>query len=592
MKIHDHPIALWLRELPLLAAPGWFTGIAWAVYGCGLLLMIVRHCVGPGASRSSRIILADSTMLCVQAIVLVVARLPCLAFEFELQQDESQMAAQAITLLQDPVFYASVDGGSGGPLVSYVLWLPRLLGQEIDYFTARMTGLLLWWLTVVGLFLTVRRTADTLAADVATWAATAVYALAAQIDFMSYQSELLPAALVSWGSFCLFRLPGASEATVGRWSFLLGLICGALPFAKLQAGPIGVMLAALGYAAVFCAGAGRAGCWRAAAGLTAGGIAMPVFFTALFCWAGVFNRFLWLYLGYGMSYTAAGSAHEGLLFGYPRLPLVDREVAWDGLAFALAVTATISAVAAARSGRIPGGSRFQALVAAGVVLATACFVACAPGRCYRHYLTLTIQPAGLVLGLLLAKPQGAGAGRRGAVRAVQAAVVVGAITLAAAWPWATGRPTARQLVVHRPAYEEPRAVFPALDPLLRLCRPGDRLATWGWQASYHVYAGLPQGWLGAGTVMVMRQPGLTPQEGSMVVGDSDQLRDLKRLYLESFQRNRPRFVIDATGPNAAMFRDRARFGLHVWPELAAIIARDYRLIFTSEVDRLYLRIER
>jgi hypothetical protein len=128
-----------------------------------------------------------------------------------------------------------------------------------------------------------------------------------------------------------------------------------------------------------------------------------------------------------------------------------------------------------------------------------------------------------------------------------------------------------------------------LDTLVRLSRPGDRLATWGWQASYHVYAGMPQGWLGASPVLVPFQADLTPQERSMVIGSGSQLDGLKRLYLDSFQRHQPRFFIDVTGPNAAMFKNRARFGLRAWPELATVVAREYDLVFASDVDRLYVR---
>jgi hypothetical protein len=587
MPIQDHPFAVWLRGLPLLASPGWFTCVVWAAYACGLGLVVARNAIGPGSSLLLRMLFSDQATLISQAIVLVVARLPCLAFEFELQQDESQMAAQAITLLHDPVFYASVDGGSGGPLLSYMLWLPVLLGQEIDFFTARATGLLLWWLTVVGLFLTVRRSAGAVAADVASWATTAVYALSSQIDFMSYQSELLPAAIVSWACFVLFSLGSEPKTTKGPRALVLGFLCGSLPFSKLQAGPIGVMLAVLGYNAVFAAPTDPATRWRAARWLTVGGLTVPIAFFALFGFAGVFGRFLQLYLGYGVAYAAAGSSTDGLLTEYFRLPLASRETGWEGLVLALVVTAVVAAIGLVRSGLSPLRSMRKELVAAGLILAAACFAALAPGRCYLHYLTLTIQPASLLLGLLLAEPHGTG--DRRVLQAVHAGVAVFVFSLAVAWPWAAHQPTSKQIVVHRSAYESPRVIFPALDTLVRLSRPGDRLATWGWQASYHVYAGMPQGWLGASPVLVPFQAELTPLERSMMIGSGIQLDELKRLYLDSFQRHQPRFVIDVTGPNAAMFKNRARFGLHAWPELATVVAREYDLVFASDVDQLYVR---
>jgi len=215
MPIHDHPCAVWLRGLAILASPGWFTVLVWTLFACGIVILPIRHTeVFSWVPASWRTILRRpwATPL-LQGVLLLAARLPCLAFEYELQQDESQMAAQAITLLSDPIFYESVEGGSGGPLLSYALWLPRLCLQDIDYFAVRMVGLGLWWLTVLGLFMTLRCTAGLLAADVASWSVMATYALATQLDFMSYQSELLPAALVSWACFTLVALadPGKHE---------------------------------------------------------------------------------------------------------------------------------------------------------------------------------------------------------------------------------------------------------------------------------------------------------------------------------------------------------------------------------------------
>ncbi|MFN7813896.1 MAG: hypothetical protein ACK5SI_14675, partial [Planctomycetia bacterium] len=155
--IHLHPLARSISGCPLLATPGAFALLVWGVFAVGLVatfapLLPAVNCLLERLPSRLRIFLGSGwPALGWQAVLLVTARMPCLAFPYELQQDESQFASQAITLLHDPVFYRAVDGGSAGPLASHVLWLPLLLGQEIDYFTIRCVGLLLWWLGVVAL---------------------------------------------------------------------------------------------------------------------------------------------------------------------------------------------------------------------------------------------------------------------------------------------------------------------------------------------------------------------------------------------------------------------------------------------------------
>jgi hypothetical protein len=589
MPIHDHPLAVWLRGLPILASPGGFTMSVWCVFVCGIVTLPIRHAAAfPWLNAQWRSMLQRAWVTpFLQAVLLIVARLPCLAFEYELQQDESQMAAQAITLLSDPVFYQSVEGGSGGPLLSYMLWLPRVCLQDINYFTVRIVGLLLWWLTVLGLFLTVRRAAGLLAADVSSWAVMGTYALATQLDFMSYQSELVPAACVSWACFALVALTNGGHDK-RAWALLLGVLCGAIPLAKLQGVPLGLVLAALGYGAI-AVDRQLATWWRiqTAAWLTCGGLTVPTAFASLFLATGVWERFVRLYLGYGLGYVAAASPRNGLFARYPFLPFAQREIGWEGLVAATIMVLAIGVRVAVRRG-IPSRSDSMRLIAAVVVLAAAGVAVVAPGRCYVHYLTLTMQPLGLLLGLgfVLAGPAKAPPSR---MHWLQAAAGIGITTVALATTWTFGQPTARTIVANRADYADPRRIFPALGPLLEVGRPGDRLAIWGWQGSYHVYSGLAQGWLGASPVFVEPQPGLSVHERSMLVGDSAHVDYVKKEYLATFLKNRPRFVIDATGPRAAMFRDRERFGLQSWPALAAVVAREYDLVYSSEIDQLYVR---
>ncbi len=70
--------------------------------------------------------------------LLFLLRLPSIVFNAEVNPDESQMITQALTLRQNPVYFQSVDGTTAGPLDSYFLVLPGLLGLPFDYITAHL----------------------------------------------------------------------------------------------------------------------------------------------------------------------------------------------------------------------------------------------------------------------------------------------------------------------------------------------------------------------------------------------------------------------------------------------------------------------
>lgn len=74
--------------------------------------------------------------------LLLWMRLPVLVFNQEIDPDESQMLAHALTLRYDPIYWKFVDGQTIGPLDSYFLLLPSWFGFDLDYTSARIMGLI------------------------------------------------------------------------------------------------------------------------------------------------------------------------------------------------------------------------------------------------------------------------------------------------------------------------------------------------------------------------------------------------------------------------------------------------------------------
>src|SRR5882757_8822920 len=84
----------------------------------------------------------------VLGLFLLAWRWPFLLVAREFNPDESQLIAGALTLTRDPVFWRSVDGNTAGPFDFYALLPLHWLGLPLDYFTARLTGLLIIWGTL------------------------------------------------------------------------------------------------------------------------------------------------------------------------------------------------------------------------------------------------------------------------------------------------------------------------------------------------------------------------------------------------------------------------------------------------------------
>jgi hypothetical protein len=62
-------------------------------------------------------------------------------------------------------------------------------------------------------------------------------------------------------------------------------------------------------------------------------------------------------------------------------------------------------------------------------------------------------------------------------------------------------------------------------------------------------------------------------------------------YLRDLDRNRPPGFLD-TGGDSFDPTGQNRFTHEVWPELSAVIARDYVLVGTVGTDRFYMRRDR
>jgi len=171
---------------------------------------------------------------------LFVFRYPIFFYPHYLNQDEAQMLAQAITYQAHAIPWVDVDGGSGGPLDSYLLLWCVPLGITPTYLTGRLIGLCCVAGLLVFLYGTGRRLAGEALARLAILPVFLFLAFTSMPDLVHYTGEHLSLFLLGWSLFLLSGLRRTPDSI--PLSLTLGLILGMLPFAKLQSALPGAFL--------------------------------------------------------------------------------------------------------------------------------------------------------------------------------------------------------------------------------------------------------------------------------------------------------------------------------------------------------------
>jgi hypothetical protein len=173
-------------------------------------------------------------------------RLPAILYPHELNPDESQMFSQGMKFLLDPVPWRSVDGTTGGPLNSYVVTLVLWLGIKPGYVMGHTLAAALICLQLVVAYRTLLRLGSQ---RTAAWGMAPIvlfFCVTGINDYLHYSSELLPALLLSLGFYCAVAwmqdCRERSSLPRALLVFLSGLLWGAAPWSKLQAGPISGVL--------------------------------------------------------------------------------------------------------------------------------------------------------------------------------------------------------------------------------------------------------------------------------------------------------------------------------------------------------------
>ncbi len=492
-------------------------------------------------------------------LTLLAWRWPQLVTHSELNPDESQFIAGALTLRHDPVFWRSVDGFTSGPLVSFALVSLTLLGVPVDYFAARLVALLAIVATFTCCYRLLLARYSARVASLAVTPAAVFFALTADADFNHYSSEMIPLCLIAGAAWLLWR-PGPPST---RALLFGGIVAGLTPWAKLQAAPIAavVVIAALVRTARSSERSVRDRVLRGS--LLIGATLLPAALVLLVVWrTGTFADFYRSYVVQNFIYAEPATLR--ILGPGSRYWRADFAVTGYAVVFAGALGALAAAVWSL--GR--AAFRFALPLATAGLLLVSVVCVVFPGRDFLHYTWL------LLPGLLLL--WGAGMGEASSGRSSAGAQAGTLICLATVLCLAALRSAAPLPPIWGHLAANARFPVSGLGAVVSAAtKVESSVAVWGWQHEVYVEAQARQGVRSAYTYWELVAH---PQ------------RDyFRQRYLADFTMRRPAVFIDAVGESTFFFSNRGTFGHETFAPLAAIVGRDYCQVAELRYARVYLR---
>lgn len=504
--------------------------------------------------------------------VLFLLRLPSIVFNAEINPDESQMITQALTLRYDPVFWRSVDGTTAGPLDSYFLTIPALLGLPFDYITAHLMAFCLVAVCLWLLVKTARLWFGEPAARLALLPLVFMFGLTQNGDFLHYNSELIALVLLSC-TYYLYAVQVRQKQPV-RWRVaLIGLLLGMIPFGKLQAVPmaavVGLFVAVDLLKRRNLATITRIG-YIALLGVCA--VLFPVFVVWLTWLNGVYNDFVTFYIQGNFQYASNTSQLQSLL----DLPVFFQ----NGSEFDWLVKLTVGVWLAGFILALRRNTRFAEdswsiggfIVA---LLAATLFAITRTGSGYIHYLYFLTGPLLFALAYgwlqLLADERFGKWITMGAMAGFLMLFGIQAFTL-----YQHGTPLNPYPSDQQGGWA--LQLSPVSKTIARYARPGEKLVVWGWRCDYYVQTQMPQG--------------VAENHSIRSAFTHPLLAIYQHRYVENFVRSFPPVFVDAVGNQNLWMTDRKTQGHELIKPLGQFVADHYDYIGLVSDARIYVRHDR
>jgi hypothetical protein len=498
---------------------------------------------------------SDSFFLLLGSVFLFLGRLPVIFHNKSINQDESQMLTQAMTLRQEPILFQAVDTTTGGPLSSYLLTFFNLFGFRLDYASAHFVAILLIILSFVFLYKTSQNLFDTQSARLAVIPFVVFEIFTQEPDFIHFSSELVPLLLVI---LMLYFSSKPSKINL----FLVGFFGAMCIFGKLQALPVIAVIGLISlrksdgkqiYIDFFVKFLG---------GIT-GVIALSIFFMV---W-GVFQEVIDFYFIRNITaHTATRSLLDGIL-AFPTF--IFKNI--DFFIFTIASFILILPFNSF-SNRIRGDSKTFILKKnwqLWIYLSVSIFSVIRTGSDYLHYLHFLIPPLVLLAANGYHSNQKSSQGKP--IFSIQHLVI---FSICLYYLSSFGIKTLKNQSTN--LYNSQSLTQSSVSKeILKHAKSGEKLVVWGWNLDYHIETQMPQG----------TRENHIPY---VVLPHKMQAQEQKR-YLADLRKNKPKIFVDAVGKNSHWFNDKSLYQHENFAEIKEFIQKNYILVNFVDDVRIYRR---
>jgi len=259
-------------------------------------------------SLFSRKLISSSLYLLLVVILFFVSRIFVIFFNRQLNPDESHMITQAFTLSHFPVAWKSIDPTTGGPLLSYLLIVPTYFGFIFDYVNAHFLATVYLAGSLVFTFLAIKNWYGARTAQASILPVLTVLSFTQNAEFLHYSSELLSILIISISLYFYSKISLQSSRSA-LLCFLTGLLLGCIPFAKLQAVPMGFVVGIF----VLLEVARFQHSYAKAIWLVAGSVTFPILFVGFLWLNGALENMVNFYIVGNLSYDHSYMSTTGRL---------------------------------------------------------------------------------------------------------------------------------------------------------------------------------------------------------------------------------------------------------------------------------------
>ena len=506
--------------------------------------------------------------------VLFFLRLPSIAYNQEINPDESQMITQGRTLAVDPVYFRSVDGTTIGPLDSYALIAPSWIGLPFDYTSARLLGFLLIAGSLFFLYKTARHWFGERPAQLALLPVLFTLGLTQNGDLLSYCSELVPIFLLSVGTWLLSGIDSRRQPAYGTL-FLIGLLLGLVPLGKLQGAPLAAVLGVGAFVIILRQQTRWLQKLTQLALLGLGTLTFPIAFVGM-AWAnGLYDDF-WLFYIEGNLRYGGNTDHWQNIINFPRHLAKGQE--FGGLVdFGLLLTlAAVGRYVTMAERPVVSETWAVRLGFIGLSALSAFYAVTRTGTEFVHYFFFMVGPLFLLLAVawkVLLLPHKSPAFRliRRLAPVLFLTVLAGKSVLNHAQGASPGFYPYNRLELSTP---QP----PVVQQIRKYAGEGETLVVWGWRCDYYVSAKMRQGTAENHSERCVFQSPMTPI--------------YQQRYLNDFYRSFPPVFVDAVGSQNMWLTDHKTQGHEIIKPLGAFVKAHYKFIGTENDARIYVRLDR